>query len=97
MSSRPITRRAVLQGGAVALSLPWLETLAPRKADAAAAPLRRYISMYYPNGTTPNFWFPTAPGTGNAWSISPILESRSRPSRPTCWSWATSATIRRWA
>jgi hypothetical protein len=74
MSSRPITRRAVLQGGAVALSLPWLETLAPRKADAATAPLRRYISMYYPNGTTPNFWFPKATGTGNAWAISPILE-----------------------
>jgi hypothetical protein len=69
-----ISRRSVLRGGAVALSLPWLETLAARKADGAAAPLRRYISLYFPNGTTPNFWFPTTPGAGTAWSISPILE-----------------------
>jgi hypothetical protein len=72
-----ISRRAVLRGGAVALSLPWLETLAPRAADAAAAPMRRYISMYYPNGTTPNFWFPKTAGAGDAWSISPILEPLS--------------------
>jgi hypothetical protein len=72
-----ISRRAVLKGGAVALSLPWLEAMAPRKVGAAAAPVRRYLSLYYPNGTTPNFWFPTATGTGNAWSISPILEPLS--------------------
>jgi Protein of unknown function (DUF1552) len=30
--------------------------------------------MYFPNGATPNFWFPTATGTGDAWAISPILE-----------------------
>ena len=72
-----ISRRAVLRGGAVALSLPWLETFAPRKADAAAAPIKRYISMYFPNGTTPNFWFPQAAGAGDAWSISPILEPLS--------------------
>src|SRR5450432_726780 len=72
-----ISRRAVLKGGAVALSLPWLETLAARQAGAAGAPVKRYISMYYPNGTTPNFWFPSAAGTGNAWAISPILEPLS--------------------
>jgi hypothetical protein len=72
-----ITRRAVLRGGAVALSLPWLETLAPKKASAAAGPIKRYISMYFPNGTTPNFWFPKATGTGTGWSISPILEPLS--------------------
>jgi Protein of unknown function (DUF1552) len=72
-----ISRRRILQGGAVALSLPWLETLAPRPARGAAAPIKRYISMYYPNGTTPNFWNPTAAGAGNAWAISPILEPLS--------------------
>jgi Protein of unknown function (DUF1552) len=69
-----ISRRAVLKGGAVALSLPWLETFASRAALGATAPTKRYISMYYPNGTTPNFWFPKAVGTGDAWSISAILE-----------------------
>jgi hypothetical protein len=72
-----ISRRAVLRGGAVALSLPWLETLAPRKASAAATPVKRYLSLYFPNGTTPAFWFPKTPGTGTGWSISPILEPLS--------------------
>ena len=75
MDSRAISRRAVLGGGAVALCLPWLETLAPRVAKAAApVPIRRYMSMYFPNGTTDNFWLPTAVGSGNAWSPSAIME-----------------------
>lgn len=70
------SRRAVLRGGAIALSLPWLETFAPRKAGAAA-PIKRYMNMYYPNGTTPNFWFPKTPGTDGNWAISAILEPLS--------------------
>ena len=73
-SSRPISRRSVLKGGAVALCLPWLETFDDRPAKAAAAPLRRYLSMYFPNGTTDNFWLPSNTGTGDAWSVSPLLE-----------------------
>ncbi|MHB8606607.1 MAG: DUF1552 domain-containing protein, partial [Thermoplasmatota archaeon] len=73
--SRKIARRAVLSGGAVALCLPWLETLAPRMARAAGpTPIRRYMSMYFPNGVTDNFWLPTTMGTGTAWSVSPIME-----------------------
>jgi hypothetical protein len=72
--SRSISRRAVLKGGAVALCLPWLETLDDRPAKAAAVPLRRYMSMYFPNGTTDNFWLPNNSGTGDAWSVSPLLE-----------------------
>jgi hypothetical protein len=64
----------MLTGGAVALCLPWLETLAPRAANAAASPIRRYLSMYFPNGVTNSFWLPPAPGSGDAWSITPILE-----------------------
>jgi hypothetical protein len=68
----------MLTGGAVALCLPWLETLVPRTAKAAAAqPLRRYLSMYFPNGTTDSFFLPLAPGSGDAWSISPVLEPLS--------------------
>jgi hypothetical protein len=74
MISKPISRRAILRGGAVALSLPWLETLAPRLAKAAAVPVRRYLSMYFPNGSADKFWLPPTPGSGSAWSISPILE-----------------------
>src|SRR5437588_12053944 len=71
----PISRRVLLKGGAVALGLPWLESLAPTgTAAAAAAPVRRYMSMYFPNGTTDNFWLPSAPGTGNAWSLAATME-----------------------
>jgi hypothetical protein len=80
MSSHSISRRAVLRGGAVGLCLPWLETLAPKKAAAAGAtPIRRYMSMYYPNGTA-EWWFPPTAGTGASWAISPILEPLT-PSR----------------
>jgi hypothetical protein len=64
----------MLCGAGVALSLPWLETLAPRRAraQAAAAP-RRYVSLYFPNGTAA-YWRPSSTGTGDAWKLSPILE-----------------------
>src|SRR5260221_9051575 len=74
MNTKPISRRAILRGGAVAPSLPWLATLAPRSAKAAAAPVRRYLSMYFPNGSADKFWLPPTPGTGSGWSITPILE-----------------------
>jgi hypothetical protein len=68
------TRRQVLRGAGVALSLPWLETLAPRTARAqAAAVRRRFITMYFSNGTAA-FWTPTGGGAGAAWKLSPIQE-----------------------
>jgi hypothetical protein len=72
MESKNWTRRQVLRGAGVALSLPWLETIAPRTARAAAAGLpRRYITMYFPNGS-PDYWHPT--GAGVNYTLSPILE-----------------------
>ena len=55
---KPLSRRRFLQGTGVALALPWLETLAPAIARAQAAERRRYISLYFPNGTA-DFWHPT--------------------------------------
>ncbi|HEV3031520.1 MAG TPA: DUF1552 domain-containing protein [Polyangia bacterium] len=72
--SHPITRRSMLKGGAVALCLPWLETFNDRPASAAAAPIQRYMAVYFPNGTTDNFWLPNTAGAGDAWSVSPLLE-----------------------
>jgi hypothetical protein len=72
MVSKPVTRRQLLKGTGVALSLPWLETLAPREARAAVPnAARRYISLYFPNGTA-DFWHPT--GADASWTLSPILE-----------------------
>jgi len=85
MTTRNISRRMMLQGGAVALGLPWLETFAPRAAKAAGtAPVRRYMNMYYPNGTTDMFWLPGGVSGGTPLAakagpfgttgVSPILE-----------------------
>ncbi len=69
-----ISRRTVLRGVGVALTLPWLESLAPRVAKAAAATYpQRFLPIYFPNGAA-EYWQPAAVGAGNAWSLSPILQ-----------------------
>jgi hypothetical protein len=75
MSARNVSRRAILRGaGGIGLCLPWLEALAPSKVQAAAAaPVRRYMFMYFPNGSG-TYWLPPAPGAGTAWTLSGILE-----------------------
>jgi hypothetical protein len=72
MNSKTWTRRQILKGTGVALSLPWMESLAPSRAQAATAGVKkRYITMYFPNGTA-DFWKPT--GSGATWNLSAILE-----------------------
>jgi hypothetical protein len=74
MSHKNWSRRQVLKGAGVALSVPWLETFAPRTAKAQAAAMKkRYISLYFPNGCA-DFWHPTGAGMGDAWKLSPIWE-----------------------
>jgi hypothetical protein len=73
---RHFSRRQVLRGAGVALSLPWLESLAPRGARAqaqAAAGRKRYVSMSFPNGAGP-YWWPQATGVGAEWQVSSLLE-----------------------
>lgn len=51
MMIRPLSRRLVLRGaGGVAVGLPLLEAMLPRRAHAAASP-RRFITFFTPNGT----------------------------------------------
>jgi hypothetical protein len=73
MSSSGFNRRTLLKGLGVSLALPWLETFAPRTARAQQAAARRYVMLYFPNGTA-EFWKPTGAGAGDAWKLSPILE-----------------------
>jgi hypothetical protein len=73
MKSTKWTRRQVLKGAGVALSVPWLETFEMKKAQAATAPVRRYMSVYWPNGTADgNLW--GASGTGASMTLAPILQ-----------------------
>jgi Protein of unknown function (DUF1552) len=62
----------------VLITLPWLESLAPRTASGAPAPLpRRFLPIFFPCGVA-DYWTPSATGAGAAWQLSPILE----PLRP---------------
>jgi Protein of unknown function (DUF1552) len=72
--NRLINRRTVLRGAGVALTLPWLASLAPRAARAQAVSYpKRFLPIFFPNGSA-EFWQPASVGTGDAWQLSPILE-----------------------
>src|SRR5678815_5594458 len=74
MKRKTWSRRHALMGAGVALSLPWLETFSPRTALAqTAATKKRYVVLYFPNGAA-EFWHPTGTGSGDSWTLSPILE-----------------------
>jgi len=77
--NRFVSRRLVLRGAGVALTLPWLESLLPTKSAQGAtgtAP-KRYMPIFLPNGAIHNdkdLWTPTGIGTAGAWTLSPILD-----------------------
>jgi len=77
--NRFVSRRLVLRGAGVALTLPWLESLLPTKAAQAQAvtPPKRYMPIFIPNGAIhaqQDVWTPTGTGVGAAWALSPILD-----------------------
>lgn len=74
MTNSLLSRRNILRGAGVALSLPWLESLAPKHAAAATATVPvRYLPIYLPNGA-PLLWSPSGSGSGTAWQLSSILQ-----------------------
>lgn len=76
-SARALSRRTVLRGAGVALTLPWLESLQPREARAQAVKARlRFLPIYLPSGAPPR-WRPPATGSGDAWALSSVLEPLS--------------------
>jgi hypothetical protein len=71
---RHVSRRTLLRGAGVAISLPWLESLDPRPVRAQTAGVRRrFLPIYLPNGAH-EFWLPATSGTGDAWQLSSLLE-----------------------
>ena len=58
----PLSRRALLRGaGGVAIALPFLEAMTPRRARGAAmaqAP-RRMLNFFTENGVVEGNWYPT--------------------------------------
>ena len=66
-----ISRRTILRGAGVALTLPFMESLLPRTVSAADAVVPiRYMPIYLPNGA-PEFWVPD--GTLTSWNLGSIL------------------------
>ena len=70
-----ISRRTVLKGAGVAVSLPFLDAMVPAAtaiAATAAAPKPRLGYFYFPHGAIMEKWTPTT--NGRDFKMSPILE-----------------------
>jgi hypothetical protein len=71
--SMRFNRRRFLRAAGVSLALPWLEALAPRGAQAAAAATpRRLVCICTPLGLHAPFFFPQQ--AGKDYTLSPYLE-----------------------
>jgi hypothetical protein len=75
---QPISRRTVLRGLGVAMSLPWLEAMGPLRAWAdqpqpAQAVPNRMAFLYVPNGINMEDWTPREEGPD--FQLTPILRS----------------------
>ncbi|MBK7859916.1 MAG: DUF1552 domain-containing protein [Archangiaceae bacterium] len=81
--SRPLSRRTVLRGASgIAIGLPLLEAMMPRKAHAAE-PTYRWVTMYFPDGTYQGTalngrkmgaWWPAATGPLPTTGLPPALQ-----------------------
>src|SRR5688500_5299211 len=77
-SSNTLSRRTVLRGLGAAVSLPFLESLAPKAFAALASPATpapvkpvRMAVLYMPNGINVGAWTPR--GAGECFELSPTL------------------------
>jgi hypothetical protein len=67
------TRRTFLRAAGVSLALPWLEALAPKRADASeSGPRRRMVCLCAPLGVHAPHFFPQK--SGKEYPLSPYLE-----------------------
>jgi hypothetical protein len=60
------SRRTLLGGAGVALALPFMESLLPKRAVAQAAAPKRLLAFYVPNGIRMSSWTPAAQGADYA-------------------------------
>ena len=71
LPSQRLSRRTLLAAGAGALALPLLPSLT-KGQEAGAAPLR-LILFYHPNGTVPEFFWPTPTDDEHSFDLPKIL------------------------
>jgi len=75
ISRKHLSRRTVLRGMGVSLSLPLLDAMIPAStalAETAAKPTPRMGFVYFPHGAVMKAWSPAETGTG--YTMSPILQ-----------------------
>ena len=57
ITGKHIPRRAFLRGAGVTLTLPWLESMIPALARAAAPDSKtRFVALFSPHGWAPTYW-----------------------------------------
>jgi len=83
ITRKHISRRTLLRGAGVALSLPLLESMVPAfqsLANAAARPKTRLSCIYFPHGATMDKWTPGTVGANFAFSeiLKPLEPFRDR-------------------
>jgi hypothetical protein len=70
-----LSRRHLLRGMGVALSLPLLDAMMPASARASVDPApRRFFGICNNLGLLPDLFFPSATSTGASYQLSPYLE-----------------------
>ena len=75
ITKKAISRRTVLRGLGVSVSLPLLDSMVPALTafqKTAAKPVNRFGAVYVPNGMVMPHWTPS--GEGNAFEFTPILK-----------------------
>ena len=71
-ASKP-SRRAVLRGAGVAMTLPWLESVSALGATTGTSPYpQRFAAVFMGNGINGNHWW--SKGSGDAMQLSKSLE-----------------------
>ena len=75
LTKKHLSRRMVLRGAGVAISLPLLDAMIPAATALAATPANvkpRLAYVYFPHGAVQKFWTPE--GTGKDFKFSRILQ-----------------------
>jgi hypothetical protein len=78
ISRKHLSRRTVLRGLGVSLTLPLLDSMVPALTaltKTAAAPVRRLGVFYVPNGMSMPYWYPKGLSEGPLGELPPILRS----------------------
>ena len=75
VTRKALSRRTVLRGIGVAVSLPLLDSMIPAM-KSAVKPTRRLGVIYHPNGVIYDKWLPT--GSGAQYELSPTLAGLQR-------------------